>query len=54
MGGAWWVAGWVENIVLVLLLKIVVAAVLYIGLMKLCKAVILEECLDYLLRRNKK
>lgn len=54
MGGAWWVAALVENIILVLLLKIVVAAVLYIGMMKLCKAVILEECLDFLLRRTKK
>lgn len=54
MGGAWWAAAFVENIVAALLIKIAVAAVLYVGMMKLCKAVILEECLDFLLRRTKK
>jgi O-antigen/teichoic acid export membrane protein len=54
MGGAWWAAAFVENIVAALLIKIAVAAVLYVGMMKLCRAVILEECLDFLLRRTKK
>lgn len=52
MGGAYLATRNVDNLYLLLILKIVVAAVIYILLMWLSKAVTFRECLDYLLHKK--
>lgn len=54
MGGAWIAARPIENVYAALLVKVAVAAALYLALMKAAHAVILDECLSFLLRRFKK
>ncbi len=56
MGLSWLISLPVSNIYLLLLIRVIVACVLYVTVMKLSRAVIFKECMDYLsdkFRRNR-
>ena len=42
---------WIENMIVLLAVRICLASLLYVALMKLCKVKILEECIDFLMQR---
>jgi O-antigen/teichoic acid export membrane protein len=56
MGLTWLVTMPVSNIYLILMIRVIVAFLLYVTVMKLSRAVIFKECMDYLsdkFRRNR-
>lgn len=53
-GVAFAVGSLFENMVLSLLIKVAIAVIIYYTIMRLAHAKIMEECIDYLLKRNKK
>jgi hypothetical protein len=56
MGLTWLVTMPVSNIYLLLTIRVIVALLLYVTVMKLSRAVIFKECMDYLsdkFRRNR-
>ena len=54
MGATWLVTLPFSNIYLLLVIRIVIAALLYALTMKLLKAKIYQECIDFVRSRNKK
>ena len=45
---------WISNIYVLLVARLILVAVLYLGIMKLLNAQILNETINYLFKRNKK
>ncbi len=53
MGAAWAASLWLESIYAALAVKVFVAVVLYLGTLKLLSAAILDECVFFLLHRQR-
>lgn len=51
LGCAWWVSLLSGNIYMRFALKIIVSALLYVGIMWRAKSVIFKECIDFLWKR---
>ena len=45
---------WIENMIVLLAVRICLASLLYVALMKLCKVKILEESIDFLMQRSRR
>jgi len=54
MGVTGWLTRWIEMSWLLLLVRVVVAAVLYVAVMTVVERDILKECLFYILKRHRK
>jgi hypothetical protein len=53
MVATYFATNFIENNILLLVCRILLAAFLYFLLMKLSHAVVLEECLQYVLKKKK-
>jgi O-antigen/teichoic acid export membrane protein len=49
----WWVTQPLTNVYGLLVARVVMAGLLYVGLMKLLRVRILDECINFILKRNK-